>query len=99
MLKSITLSLLTVLFGATAVAQARCGNSCCAQAAPCCSSGAPAAPADEHSNMPMPTAKAPQATRSFSYQPSTGYSPARGMSQQGRKSGVRDATSKSLGNY
>lgn len=97
MLKSIAFSLMTVLFGATAVAQAACGNSCCTQAAPCCTSGAPTAPADEHSNMPMPTAKASQSTRSFSYQPSNGYRSATPSRSQGFN--VRGATSKALGNY
>ena len=97
MLKSIAFSLMTVVFGATAVAQAACGNSCCTQAAPCCTSGAPAAPAEEHSDMPMPMTKAPQSTRSFSYQASNGYRSA----IPGRSHGfnVRGATSKALGNY
>jgi hypothetical protein len=98
-LKSITFSLMAVLFGATAAAQAAYNGSCCTEAATCCTSGAPAPPADEHSNMNMPTARAPQGTRSFSYQPSTGYAPARGTSRQGWNSGVRGAASKALGNY
>jgi hypothetical protein len=49
--------------------------------------------------MNMPAARAPQGTRSFSYQPSTGYAPARGTNRQGWNSGVRGAASKALGNY
>ena len=97
MLKSIAFSLMTVLFSATAVAQAACGNSCCTQGAPCCTSGAPAAPADEHSNMQMPTAKASQSTRSFSYQPSNGNRPTSSSRSQGFN--IRGATSKAMGNY
>lgn len=94
MFKSISVSLLTLLFGATTAAQAACGNSCCTQAAPCCTSGAPAAPADEQASMQMPMTKAPQSTRSFSYQPSNGYraTPSQGWNGRG-------AASKALGNY
>ena len=98
MIKLFAVALTASLFGGSA-AQAACGGSCCAQAAPCCTSGAPAAPADEHSNMNMPSAKAPQATRSFSYQPGASYGATRAMNRQGWNSGARGATSKALGNY
>ena len=97
MLRTIILSLLTVLFGATAVAHAACGTSCCTQATASCTAGAPAAPADEHSNMQMPMTKASQSTRSYSYQPSNGYRSASPGRSQGLN--VRGAASKALGNY
>jgi hypothetical protein len=96
MLKSIALSLVAVLFGATSAAQAACNGSCCTQAEPSCMA---AAPAHEHSNMNMPTTRAPQGTRSFSYEPSTRYAPARGTSRPGWNSGIRGASAKALGNY
>lgn len=100
MLKSLVFSMMTVLFGATAVAHAgACNGSYCTQAEPSCMSAAPTASADEHSNMNMPAARAPQTTRSFSYQPSTDYSPARRTSRPGWNSGIRGASAKALGNY
>ena len=99
MLKSLAFSVMTVLFGATTVAHAgACNGSCCTTAEPSCCA-APAAPANEHSNMNMPAARAPQGTRSFSYQPSTDNTPARRTSRPGWNSGVRGAASKALGNY
>ena len=105
MSKLFALAVVASLFVAS-TAQAASHGSCCAPAAACCSqaepscaSGSPAAAADEHSNMNMPSAKAPQSTRSFSYQPSTGYSAPRTMSRPGWNSGVRGAASKALGNY
>lgn len=97
MLKSLALSMMTVLFGATAVAYAdTCNGQCCTQAAPSCMSAAPTA---EHSDMNMPAARAPQGTRSFSYQPSTDYAPGRRTSRPSLNSGVRGAASKALGSY
>lgn len=97
MLKSLAFSMMTVLFGATAVAYAdTCNGPCCTQAAPSCTSAAPTAPAAEHS---MPAARAPQGTRSFSYQPSADYAPGRRASRPSLNSGVRSAASKALGSY
>lgn len=97
MLKTTAFSLAIVLFGAAATAKAGCNGSHCA-AEPSCAATAQAAPADEHSNMPMPSARAPQGTRSFSYQPSTGYSAPRATRSQGWTA-VRGAASKASGNY
>jgi hypothetical protein len=81
----------------TATAQAAGRRSCCAPAAACCAAAAPATAAVQHADANV--AKAPQATRSFSYQPSTDFGSARGMSRQGWTAGTRDATAKVLGNY
>lgn len=100
MLKALAFSVMTVLFGATAVAYAgTCNGPCCTQAAPSCMSAAPTAPAAEHADMNMPAARAPQGTRSFSYQPSTDYAPGRRTSRPSLNSGVRGAASKALGSY
>jgi hypothetical protein len=49
--------------------------------------------------MNMPTAKAPQSTRSFSYQPSTRVYRSPMTRSRGWNSGTRGAGSKALGNY
>ena len=100
MLKTIACSLLTVLLSTTSFANAgTCNGSNCTLGETSCSA-ATAAPANEHSNMNMPTASAPQGTRSYSYQPSSDYTtPSRRAARPGWNSGVRGATSKALGNY
>jgi hypothetical protein len=100
MSKLIAIALTASLFVvSTATAQAAGRGSCCTQAAASCTSAAPAAPAHDHANMTAPTAKAPQATRSYSYQPSQTYRAPRSMRSQGWNSGIRGADSKVLGNY
>lgn len=100
MSKLFAIALTATVFGASAAtAQAACNGSCCAPAASCCTTAVPAAPTHDHANMSAPTARAPQATRSFSYQPSPVYRAPRSMRSQGLNSGVRGAGSKVLGNY
>ncbi len=97
MSKLFAFAIVAAMFAAsTATAQAAGRRCCCAPTAACCASAAPAAAADQHADMNV--AKAPQSTRSFSYQPGTGYGATRAMRSQGWNSGVRDATSKVLGN-
>ena len=95
MTKLFALALVASMFGASAAtAQAGCNGSC--NATTSCAS-APAAPAAEHAN--MDTAKAPQSTRSFSYQPSRGVYRSPMTRSRGWSSGTRGAGSKVLGNY
>lgn len=99
MLKTLSFAAAAVLFVVTASAQADCNASCSPQGCASPSAGVQPAPAHDHSNTNMPAARAPQTTRSFSYQPSTRYAPARGMSRPGWNGGTRGAASKVLGNY
>jgi hypothetical protein len=100
MLKTAAFSLLTVLLGTASIAYAgTCNGSHCTVSEPgCCAP--PAAPAHEHAATNVPTAKAPQSTRSYSYQPSRSYStPTRRAARPGRSSGIRGADAKILGSY
>lgn len=76
-----------------------CSPTPCCAAAPCCTAtpAAPSAAATEPSKSEM--AQAPQATRSFSYQPSTNYASPRAMTGSRANWGVRDAASKANGSY
>ncbi len=98
MSKFFALSMLTVLFGASAAtAEAGCNSSSCALAcAPTCAAATP----QDTAQMPQPMARTPQVTRSFTYQPSpTGTYRAMPQSRGRSSFGPRDATSKVLGNY
>lgn len=99
MMKTLVFAAAAALFIFTASAQAACNGSCSSEGIACQSPGVQGAPAHDHSNMNMPAARIPQTTRSFSYQPSTRYAPARGMSRPGWNAGTRGAASKVLGNY
>lgn len=97
MSKLLTLSLMTVLLGTSAAAaEAGCNSSCAMACQPTCAAATP----QDMAQMQQTTARAPQATRSFSYQPSpTGTYRAMPRSRGRNSFGPRGATSKLLGNY
>jgi hypothetical protein len=71
------------------------GAECCVPGATCCTAATVKAPAKEAAKAPTPE----QASRRFSYQPSTSVAPARRFQAPTLKSAVRGASSKADGAY